>query len=320
MTVIGGIDLKALTPHMKPQNFPDTVPGRVVHIDADFLAYMTSYERKGETIKLEDMQHNCQTAVEKIRRQAAAQSVHLHLTPSSSNKGGRFDIAIQKPYQGTRGDKEHPRQLHIMREWMGRHFPATLHQKCEADDGMSSMQYAALRSGVPDKSIICSKDKDLCMVPGLHLDWDTGEISQAEDEVGKPNTYGFIHLDHSKSSPKIKGYGTKFFWAQMLMGDPADHIQGLPFLCGSHGVTKPKKVGPVLADYLLSDVHNDKDAFVLIKKLYENCGKEVGFVHHATGAKVPWPQVMISEMKMLWMRREAHDPDDVLKWLKETCV
>ena len=166
--IVNGIDLGGLTPHMSAQSFPETVKGRVVQIDADFLAYQVSYEREGEVTSLSDMQHNCSIAVEKFRSLAAAERVHLHLTPGTSDKGSRYDIAIQKEYQGNRKDKPKPRYLHIMRDWMGKNFPATLHQFCEADDGMSSEQYAAIARGEANLSIIASKDKDLDMVPGLH--------------------------------------------------------------------------------------------------------------------------------------------------------
>jgi DNA polymerase-1 len=314
--IVNGVDLSALTPHMPPQNFPAEVPGRVCHIDADFLAYMVSYEKPDQIIELDDMQYNCKVAVEKIRKLAAASTVHLHLTPGTSDKGDRYNIAIQKEYQGNRKDKPKPAKLHIMRDWMGKHFPATLHIKCEADDGMSSAQYASIAKGETQLSVICSKDKDLLMVPGLHVDWDDGTIEQATDEVGQPNDFGYIYMSEQTSSPKIKGYGHKFFWSQMLTGDTADNIQGLPLLC-SKNLSKPKKVGPVMADFLLTGVNNNKQAFELVKSLFEETGKAVGFKHWQTGESVAWQKVFISEMQLLWMRREKHDAQCVLKWLKE---
>lgn len=313
--IVNGIDLSQLTPQVPQHVFPPEVKGRTVHIDADFLAYMVSYEKEGTIIELDDMQHNCKVAVEKIRKLAGAESAFLHLTPGTSDKGDRYNLAIQKEYQGNRADKPKPRKLHIMRDWMGKAFPATLHQNCEADDGMASAQYAAIAAGTPALSIICSKDKDLNMVPGLHVDWDSGEIEFSNDKIGKPSMYGSIYLDHSKSSPKMKGFGQKFFWAQMLIGDTADNIQGLPYCCIN--VSKPKKVGPVMADVLLTNVDTNKDAFDLVKTLYEACGNTVGFKHWQTGENVPWQKVLISEMQLLWMRRDKTDPHCVLKWLKE---
>lgn len=313
--IINGIDLSKVE-DQRGAKVPPQVKGRVLHIDADFLAYMMSYEKKDHHIPLEDMQFNCSGAVEKMRLMAGAETVYLHLTPSLSDKGGRSAIAIQKEYQGNRKERERPAKLHILREWMGKNFPASLYHNCEADDGMSSAQWAAVRAGRTDLSVICSKDKDLLMVPGWHMDWDTFELQQSVDETGNPNEFGFTYLDTSKTSSKIKGFGTKFFWGQMLTGDTADNIAGLPFACGKH-LSKPKKIGPVLADYYLSDIWNDKDAFNLVKGLYEMCGKEVGFKHWQTGEAVAWQKVFISEAQLLWMRRDTQDAGCVLKWFKE---
>jgi len=310
--IVNGIDLSALPAQEPSFKFPDVVKGRTAHIDADFLAYMVSYEKKGTVIELKDMQHNAQMAVERMRKAAGAERVHLHLTPGTSDKGGRYDAAIQKEYQANRKD-EKPDKLHIMREWMGRHFPATLHQLCEADDGMSSEQWAMWNVGTPELSVIISKDKDLRMVPGFHLPWDGYELCGATIDP-----FGYIELDAKPSSTKVVGYGTKFFWAQMLMGDQADNIQGLPVLCRPD-LSKPKKVGPVLAYNLLSDLKSDKEAFQYVRGLYEATGREVGFKHWRTGETVTWQNVLISEMKLLWMRRDKHVKDDVLNWLKEVC-
>lgn len=313
--IVNGIDLSQVKEKHAPK-LPPQVAGRVLHIDADFLAYMMSYEKEGHMIPLEDMKFNCSGAIEKMRLMAGAQTVFLHLTPGLSDKGGRGGIAIQKEYQGNRKDRARPDKLHILRDWMGTSFPANLYMDCEADDGMSSAQWAMVRNGFRERSVICSKDKDLLMVPGWHMDWDTFELAQSTDETGNPNEFGYTYLDTSKSSSKIKGFGTKFFWGQMLTGDTADNIAGLPFACGKH-LSKPKKIGPVLADYYLSDLWNDKDAFNLVKGLYEMCGKEVGFKHWQTGENVPWQRVFVAEAQLLWMRRERTDAQCVLKWFKE---
>lgn len=314
--IVNGIDLSQVKETHTGPKVPAKVPGRVLHIDADFLAYMMSYEKEGHTIPLADMQFNCSGAVEKMRLMAGAETVYLHLTPSLSDKGGRSAIAIQKDYQGNRKERERPAKLHILREWMGTHFPASLYHDCEADDGMSSAQWAAVRAGNTDLSVICSKDKDLLMVPGWHMDWDTFELAQSVDETGNPNEFGFTYLDCSKSASKIKGFGTKFFWGQMLTGDTADNIAGLPAVCRKD-LSKPKKIGPVLADYYLSDLWNNKDAFNLVKSLYEAYGREVGFKHWKTGESVPWQKVFVSEAQLLWMRRNRTDVNDVLNWFKE---
>lgn len=341
---LNGIDLAGLAHEASKVEFPDVVKGRVCHIDADFLAYQTSYEKQDDPKTWEEMKHNAEIATKTIQALAAAEYLHLHLTPATSNKGGRFEQALLKPYQGNRVDKAKPRYLHMMREFLVQRFPGTLHQNCEADDGMSSAQYKAIKEGNRNLSIIASKDKDLSMVPGLHLDWDTGNIRGTETDFG--------YIEYNDDKKKVQGLGQKFFWAQMLMGDTADNIQGLPLL-GQKGrfmfdmpgsldfmykkmkqlkeagipdeameqkvvkeikALKPKKVGPKMAITILENVKSNKQAFNLVKALYQDCPT---FTHHATGEPVEWNKAFLSEAQLLWMRIRKDDPLCVVKWWRE---
>ena len=350
MIDLGTVDFDGLS---HEDTFPAMVPGRTVHIDADFIAYEISYEREDDPKTIDDMQHNAEMIIELKRKRAAAEFVHVHLTPSSSNKGGRYGFAIQKPYQGNRDDKPKPRLLHIMRQWLADRYPSTRHQFCEADDGMSSQQYAAIAAGRTDLSIICSGDKDLRMVPGWHTDWITGDLTFVDPD--KP--FGWVELHETKTAlgavtKKLKGFGHKWFWAQMLVGDTADHIQGLPKVAGSFmnsikptapvqkametlknadatekqrlsavkimNERKPALCGPSTAILLLDLVNDNASAFQLMKALYEAHEKQVEpFRHHQTGDIVPWQQVFISEARLLWMRVEPTNPDCVLNFFKE---
>lgn len=345
---INGIDLDGLASQVERVNIPPPVTGRVVHIDADFLAYQCSADSSG-TKTWDDMTHNASVAVDTIKSLAGAEQVHLHLTPKGSDKGQRYEIALLKEYQGNRQDKEKPRYLDLMRDHLGTHFPATLHMNCEADDGMSGAQYASIRSGAWDQCIIASKDKDLRMVPGLQLDWDTGEINCTDPR----EPFGTIYLHERRSSSgvlvkSVKGYGQKMFWAQMLMGDTADNISGLPLVCGpvlnkieptkqsqlwaaaAMGPDGPKKqaalvklaerskkVGPVLTHKLLDPLTSNIQCFAAVKALYRVYGETFGFSNWKTGEPVPWQHAFMSEAKLLWMRRTGSNPDCVIQWFKE---
>lgn len=344
---INGIDLDGLAHEAAKIELPEVVPGRVVHIDADFLAYQVSAERADGTDQktFDDMKHNAGVAITTLKLLAGATAVHLHLTPSGSNKGGRYDLAIQREYQGNRIDKPKPRYLHIMRDWLYANYPATQWQNAEADDGMSSAQYAAIAAGKEHLSVIASKDKDLNQVPGLHLDWDAGTIHHAD-------TFGRVVLRETGSgTKKLSGYGQSFFWAQMLTGDTADNIQGLPKVSGAVlNIYKPtastetaqfslghfpenspqwckaKKVladrkagacGPVLVAALLDGIVGNREAFNFVKSRYEEYGNEFGFVHWKTGEAVDWRKVFVSEAQLLWLRRNPDDRMDVARWWKE---
>ena len=338
--------------------YPREVPGRVAHIDADFMAYQVSAETKAELDLLdptprktvEDMKHNAYAAVTHIRRMAAAERAVLHVTRAET-KGGRTGIAKLKPYQANRADRSNkPEHLDTIRGWLGTgagdtegKLTGSIWTTQEADDGMAQAHYAD-----PDNTIICSADKDLLMVPGWKLDMYTNEIRCEKD------AFGWIDLDRSKSSAKVIGGGTKFFWAQCLMGDAADNISGIPEVPGrmwqqyagtaayrdTYGqwiatndkeivakldaklakmTAKTKKCGPVLTYDLLKDARDDKECYETVKRCYIMLAKDHGyeFVDYRDGTPITPTQALLTEMQLLWMRRYP-DPKDVLHWLKET--
>lgn len=336
-----GLDVNELNGHaLEEPDYPETTPGRVLHVDGDFLAYQVSAD---DEKSLDSMMHNHDVALETLRLLAGAEHVVSHLTASHGNKGNRFELAIQKEYQSNRKGKAKPRHLHTIKSWMEMKRGAINHEHQEADDGLCQANWTALQEGTPELSVLVSKDKDLQMCQGWHLDWDTGELAFVDG-------YGFVDLDRSMSSPKIVGKGNAYFWAQMLTGDGADSIQGLPKLPGSvlnavkptKAITaaletlqcdkatqakkdkasktladrKPGLCGPVIANEILQKVKNDKQAFTLVKTLYEKYGNDIGFTHWKTGDPVEWQKVFVSEAQLLWMRRNPDD-NDVLHYFKE---
>lgn len=350
--IVNGLDLGKLVDLPQVRQYPATVPGRVCHVDGDFLAYQCSYEKPEEPKEFDDMKHNVKTIVETLIKMAGASTALIHLTPKESDKGGRYKIALLSEYQANRKDRTNtPRFLHVLREWMHNELGAVLHYDKEADDGMSIAQQAAIDSGQRNLSIIATKDKDLNMVPGLHVNWSTGEIVDVDG-------FGWIDIEEKTSispatgkhttSKKLVGFGTAFFWAQVLMGDKVDNISGLPMvppkvlnaidptqaiLKAQEKLAKDpthapslkvladrtaKEIGPVMLMKLLGHVRDDKTAFEVCRALYKEYDEWAPkFMHwdRENGIRyVPWQDAFISEMKLLWMRR-YNKQDDVLDWL-----
>ena len=306
------------------KTYPPIVIGRIAHIDADFLAYHASYEHKNDPQSFENIMMKTDTMIDDKRRECAAEFVVLHLTPSDSNKAERFENAIQKKYQGNRDNSEKPRYLSAVREFMGNKssklIKGKMHYNAEADDGMAEAAWKAHVLGEANLCIIASKDKDLRIPPGLHLEWDTGVIEGADD------TFGFIEIETTVkinaagkkvTKHKPKGYGTKFFWWQMLMGDAADNIKGCPKVRWSkakeHDEPLLKPCGIVSAYAIMEDVKSDKEALKLVAALYA----QNKYVHWETGETVPWSDVFWSEAQLLWMQRTAGAVWDVKEWIKD---
>lgn len=351
--VVAGLDLDSLDHAELNVTYPDIVPGRRIHIDADFGCYQATYRKEDsdeEPKSWDDMTHSISVLFEHLKQLAGAEHAVLHLTPAGSDKGGRYTQATTKEYQANRAEKAKPEYLEKMRRWLvdGAPFQAVAHMNQEADDGMAIEAWKALDGDFQDLCVICSADKDLLMVPGLHLHPMTGNLT----DLGK-DTFGHIELDASGSAKKVVGRGTKFFWAQMLMGDVADNIPGLHKVSGKdvsaiapsaavkksqakladwsagdlklsdkqvkmHMATleaaKAKSCGAVMAYTIIEPIKNDAEAFEVIKNLYRNQPDQL--IHWDTAEDVSWSEALTSNGQLLWMRRDEN-PDDFLNWMME---
>lgn len=309
-----GVDIGAL-PSQSPQ-YPSVVAGRVANIDADFIAYQVACETKAELDGLKPRR-----SLEHMKKQVLSIALHqqklvgaeryvLFITPPGSDKGGRDAYAVNKPYQGNRADKVPPEHLDAIRAYMGEECPSNISLNQEADDALAQANYAAIAAGTPELTVLCSKDKDLKMVPGYYYDFDAEEVKSCLD------TFGYIEVDRSKSAAKVVGRGTKFFWAQCLMGDTADNIAGLP-KCFVNG--KDKSVGPVAAYNFLKDCEDDGQCYDVVRELWSTSRHE--WINWKTQQPSTWGEALYGDMHLLWMRRTPDDRvDDFLKEVIEAYV
>lgn len=110
----------------------------------------------------------------------------------------REKIAVTKPYKGNRtADK--PVHYAAVKNWYISEAGAVLISGREADDMLG------IRATSDIHNIICTIDKDLNQVPGLHFDWNL----MKKYRVNKQDA-------------------DRFFIMQLIMGDNTDNIPGLP--------------------------------------------------------------------------------------------
>lgn len=170
--------------------------------DGDILVYELADLKgeDGETIPLSWSMNALHSRLEMIKERSWSDELKLYLTG-----GGNFrkEIATIVPYKGTR-KKEKPKWYKEIRWEMENNLGAIVVEGMEADDAMAIEQY---KDGI--NNIICSRDKDLNMVPGWHYGWEAGLAKEVkpwfQDEIG----------------------GLRCFYKQMLTGDSVDNILGL---------------------------------------------------------------------------------------------
>lgn len=244
------------------------VPGRVLFIDADMLCYQCG---GNEDTDVATSRRILKSKIDMFVEASGAERLVLGLTGEGSTKGDRAVIAYTKPYQGQRKGHK-PKNWQYLRNYIaeGLAGPVKAVFDREADDlaGFMSEQY-------PGKAVLCSRDKDFRMLPGLHLNWDTYDLIEV-----KPDVLGVEHGG--------KLYGHKWWAVQMLWGDSADNIPGLPkhpdFMRG---------VGEVAAHKLLAfavDMQSAVDALANAYKAW-------------WGAE--WADRFAEQAALLWIRRTS---------------
>ena len=286
------------------------VAGRVLQADADFWCYFAANVE-------EHVNENYRALLDIIdinRLVAGAEFVNVHLTLGM--KGGREQFATVKPYQGKRDDhrdpalKERVGQLRgMLANYKSDKVNPVINVLQEADDSITQYQIKRIETHGVNSTVIMSGDKDLWMVEGLHCDGSNGRMWKVQG-------YGSTeYREVGNVKPKLVGEGTSWFWHQMLMGDTADNIPGLPMLSGElanrylptkkyNPNRKPVKCGEAKAVAMLKGVHSDQEAFNRVYEAYQ---------HHYN--KRTADAMFLEQAFLLWMRRTGAVLD-VLNFLK----
>lgn len=140
-------------------------------------------------------------------------------------------------------------------------------------------------SSEPLTTIICTRDKDLRMVPGMHFGWQCGK--QGQYGPRQVTEIGELELLNGK---KLVGNGIKFFYSQLITGDTVDNIPGLP------------KGGPVLAYNTLVDCETEEEMYEAVKALYEEKFPE------------DYEERILEQGQLLWMVRELDENKQPVMW------
>lgn len=259
---------------------PSPGGGRYLLADGDGLAYYCAGSTNTDPARAK------QNLLDKLRaakRQCGADKVIVLCTSSGSDKGGRYAVARVKPYQGQRTSARRPANWEVLRAFLEAGHPdftVQFFDQAEADDGFSFLS----RKLGHERVVILTQDKDMRMVPGYHMVWDDHRMFKL-----RPGTFSATFNDNL--------YGDKWFWTQLLTGDTADNIPGLPWMMVNG---KQKRVGAVAAASILADCANNAAAGTAVLQAYRS--------YYGIGAELQ----MMEQASLLWMRNHsARDPLDV---------
>lgn len=269
MQLLNGIDLDSLAAQMEPAQ-----SGKVLLLDADFIVYQAA-----ATVKtLPTAIRRFYTLVMTEMFLTGCKTCKAFITPTGSAKCQRYLYPSALPYQGQRKNRQElplrqPLKTHLIQNQM--EYP-DIEIVCddwfEADDMLIQYSYDLKESG-----LLSSQDKDLRLTP---YPWWDAKMGRAEGTLD--THYGYLYWDPDEATP-LKGRGTAFFWAQMLMGDPADNVKGITKLDG-------KACGPRGAYEFLKDFKTEPEAANAVVAAYARSNQNV-----------------LAEAEMMWLRRSADD-------------
>jgi len=294
-----GLDFKSLgdkAAAAQPMGYGSVpiLPNRTLLVDGDGLCY---YCAGNDDTDVGTARSNLISKVRRAAELVGAEHVRVLVTGAGSHKGHRYAIARVKPYQGQRAGSRRPKNWQALRDLLDTGFNGVEIETtytAEADDLFGWYAY-----NYPDDVVILTQDKDMRMLPGVHLDWVTNRIHKVEYTNSEVRSeYAMFNRVVSDSVFNDKQYGPKWFWLQMLHGDTADNIPGLPkyspVLTG-----KVKPVGEVTAASLLSGSAYPPGEYP----------EEVSYWYQSW-YKGRWLVEMLEQACLLWMRRDPNRWDD----------
>jgi len=189
-------------------------------IDADEVAFRCAASAENEDVWVAC--HRAANLVEEIL--IATNSDEYQLWLSGPNN---FRYTIFPEYKAKRYNSYRPKWEKEVKAYLQLDWNAQYADGCEADDMLGSNQ--------TDNSVICTQDKDLNMIKGLRYNPVKKELRVITPEEAD-----------------------RFFYYQMLIGDPTDGIKGVP------------GIGPVKANNLLEGINNVDEMYDMVAEQYSS--------------------------------------------------
>jgi len=258
---------------------------KVVLIDGDMIAYYSCPPRKPkgkDLVSLEDKEEldpeekaaqdtaylnaalkNFRAIIDKIVETAFADDA-LVAVKSDSN----FRDDIYDDYKGHRNripEEMKNKFVPIIRRMAVHQGLAIEARYREADDMLRIWEREAVAAG--HEVVISSGDKDIDCIPGIHVHAKTYNIRKLTPE-----------------------YSMRFYYEQLLKGDPTDNIPGIP------------DIGPVKAVKMLADCETEDDFRFMVASYYKELIGE------------DWRNYLLSNGKMIHLQAHEHDWFEITSW------
>ena len=199
-------------------------------LDGDLLIFSScaalEYGNDVEDVSFSKIANNIDARIMNMKRRLGAKKVRVFLSGKDN-----FRFVIQPDYKANRDGAWRPYNLENAQAYVKTMYDAEWRNGLEADD------LVAIHQKDDNSTVIATIDKDIPQVHGWHYRWETQHRGEALFKVTGEGDLR-IELRGKQKKKEVKGDGQRFFFWQMLTGDPTDGIMG----CGAR-VTKVFKSG-----------------------------------------------------------------------------
>lgn len=255
--------------------------GRVALIDGDIIAYSCGFASDAAAAK-DGMayepwgfcRHGVDATIQAIKEAAGAEE---HVVVLTAHGGGYRDEVFPAYKAGRTAAKPHyyaAIREHLINVWGG--FESAHGREADDELGILAAEYG-------ERGVICTKDKDLDCVPGLHYNF-----SKTRKATG-------VYMVSTVEADR-------FFYKQMLTGDFTDNIPGMFRILGMKATAK--WLSPI------DDMTDPKEMYSYVREVYGTLFKE----QQAMG-KLPDHDYNLTDPKaleafllflgtLLWIQRE----------------
>lgn len=181
-----------------------------------------------------------------MKRAAGAKKAELYI---GGKDNFRDQLLLPKQYKANRADALRPLLLAEAREYAIKHLGAIVIDGMEADDMLAVRAWDGAKS--KKRIIAVTNDKDQMGCTGWMFN---------PDKMEKPFFIAGLGKLYKDAKGKIRGFGRKWLYYQMIFGDPVDHYKP----CELSG----NKFGEVGAFNLLNKCTTDAECLQAVWDLY----------------------------------------------------
>ena len=190
-------------------------------LDGDIITFRAAFSAEDETEAFIACSR-AGTMIDEILVATGADSYKMFLSGPDN-----FRYRVFPEYKANRLDAKRPKWEKDVKTYLEIDWNGKWSKGCEADDLLGMNQ--------TKDTIICTIDKDLDMIPGMH--------------------YNFVKKELYDISPEKAIYN---FYYQLLVGDTADGIKGVP------------GIGPKKAARILAECQSEREMLEACREAYGN--------------------------------------------------